>query len=253
MKKFLLILPLCCWLTAVPALNVDSLWGLWNDKTQPDTVRLRAMHNICWSVYLYSQPDSAFYLAGLEYKLAEAAGNINWMAAALNTQGATFFLQGNYEYALAYFQKGLMKYEEIGDKTGLAATYNNIGSIYQNQGNVKQALLYYGKSLQITEAIGDKKRMADSYNNMGVISMFKRKLAKIHVRKSHFLLLACFFADLKPFLIIGQGLFITALGIVYSPDTIVRGCHSHFIACFFADLKPFLIIGQGLLIVALFF
>ena len=43
--------------------NLDSLWGVWNDKTQQDTNRLKAMIDIAWDGYLYSNPDSAFYFA----------------------------------------------------------------------------------------------------------------------------------------------------------------------------------------------
>ncbi len=28
--------------------NLDSLWGVWNDKNQPDTSRIEAMHKIAY-------------------------------------------------------------------------------------------------------------------------------------------------------------------------------------------------------------
>ena len=48
-------------LSSVAQVNLDSLWNVWNDKTHPDTNRLKAMHDIAWEGYLSSQPDSAFY------------------------------------------------------------------------------------------------------------------------------------------------------------------------------------------------
>ena len=51
-KCLILITTGCLWLTlAYPKkevgeiVNLDSLWGVWNDKSQPDTNRLKAMNN----------------------------------------------------------------------------------------------------------------------------------------------------------------------------------------------------------------
>ena len=52
-------------LSSLAQVNLDSLWNVWNDKTQADTSRLKAMKNIAWDGYLFSQPDSAFYFADL--------------------------------------------------------------------------------------------------------------------------------------------------------------------------------------------
>ena len=94
-KRLTLICSLCLWLTMASALNLDSLWGVWNDKSQPDTNRLKAMDKIAWNGYLSSQPDSTFYFAQMEYDLAEATGNKKQMAGALNTQGVSFYFRGS--------------------------------------------------------------------------------------------------------------------------------------------------------------
>ena len=112
MVRTLLIVLLCMGFTAVPAVNLDSLWGVWNDKTQPDTNRLKAMHKIAWDWYLYSQPDSAYYYAGLFYDLAAAIDNKKWMSYALNTQGISFDIRSNYEQALECYDKSLQIKEE---------------------------------------------------------------------------------------------------------------------------------------------
>ena len=41
--------------------NLDSLFGVWNDETKADTSRLKAMHKIAWDGYLNTKPDSTFY------------------------------------------------------------------------------------------------------------------------------------------------------------------------------------------------
>ena len=120
MLRTLLILPLCLWLTTASAVNLDSLWGVWNDSTQPDTNRLKAMKQITWDGYLFSQPDSAFYFAGLGYDFAESISNKKWMADALNTQGVSFYNRGDYDKAIDYFTRSLKIAEELGNKKGIA-------------------------------------------------------------------------------------------------------------------------------------
>ncbi|HIA35261.1 MAG TPA: hypothetical protein EYN89_00645, partial [Flavobacteriales bacterium] len=106
MLRLTLITSLCLSLTMASALNLDSLWGVWNDKSQADTNRLKAMHKIAIGI-IYSQPDSAFYFAQLHYELAEATGNKKQMAKALNVQGVSFYFRGDYDKAIEYYTKSL--------------------------------------------------------------------------------------------------------------------------------------------------
>ena len=50
--RLTLITFLCLWLTITSAVNLDSLWGVWNDSSQPDTNRLKAMRTIAWDGYI---------------------------------------------------------------------------------------------------------------------------------------------------------------------------------------------------------
>ncbi|HHZ64090.1 MAG TPA: tetratricopeptide repeat protein, partial [Flavobacteriales bacterium] len=151
------------------AVNLDSLWGVWNDKNQPETMRLKAMKKIAWNGYLYSQPDSAFYFAQMLFDLAETTGNKKWMASALNTQGVSFAIRGDYAKAIDYFTRILKIKEELGNKKDIATLLGNIGIIYKDQGDYVKAIDYHTRSLQISEEQGDKKGIASSLNNIGVI------------------------------------------------------------------------------------
>ena len=149
--------------------NLDSLFGVWNDETKADTSRLKAIHKIAFNGYLFSKPDSAFYYAQLEYDFALKVDNKKYMAQALNTQGVSFYFKGNYEKALEYYKKSLKIKEELGDKKGMGSSLGNIGIIYDDQGNYEKALEYYKKSLKICEEIGDKKAVGSFYNKIGNI------------------------------------------------------------------------------------
>jgi len=167
--RFIYLLFLLISFSSKAQVNLDSLWGIWNDKTQPDTNRLKAISNIASKGYLYSDPDSAFYFAQMAYDFAEARNNKKGMVKALHTQGVSLKIQGNYENALKYSLKSLAISKEIVDKEAMSASFINIGNILDNQGNYEKALEYFLKSLAINKELGDKKGMAASYNNIGNI------------------------------------------------------------------------------------
>jgi hypothetical protein len=98
-----ILLLLICFTTKAQEVNLDSLWSVWNDKTQSDTNRLKAIKSIAWKGYMFSQPDSAFYFAQMEFDFAETLNNKKWMADALNLQGKSFAVRSNYEKAKDYY------------------------------------------------------------------------------------------------------------------------------------------------------
>jgi tetratricopeptide (TPR) repeat protein len=149
--------------------NIDSPRLVWNDTTQPDTVRLQAMDNIIWDGYLFSQPDSAYYYAQLEYNFAKNKGLKKQMAIAINVQGISFWIRDNYRVDIDYYTRSLTIKEEIGDISGIASSLNNLGVIYKAQDNYRVAIDYYTRSLTIKEEIEDKKGIATSLNNIGSV------------------------------------------------------------------------------------
>jgi len=169
MLRHLLILPLCLWLTLASAVNLDSLWGVWNDKSQPDTNRLNAIDKIVWEGYLNSKPDSALFFAGLMYELAEQKENKKWMAKAFHYMAATFHKKREYKNVEEYYVKALEFYEEINDAKGQGLTYHLLANLYLEQSQYKKSLQYFNKSLIFAEQANDRTGMANSYNDIGLI------------------------------------------------------------------------------------
>ena len=169
MLRLALLTLLCLWLTTASALNLDSLWGVWNDKSQPDTSRLRAIHKIAWDGYLFSQPDSAFYFAQKEYKLAKEKNLSKHMANALNIQGVSLEIRGNYYQALEFYKSCLRINQDIGDKDGVARSFGSLAGIYQQQGDFSKAIDYHTRCLRRFEETGDKQTMCIVLNNIGTL------------------------------------------------------------------------------------
>ncbi|HXD94582.1 MAG TPA: tetratricopeptide repeat protein [Bacteroidia bacterium] len=169
MKKFIYIVIFSTLLHQLcDAQNLDSLWRVYNDKSQADTNRLKAIDDIAWS-YNNNNPDTAIVLANEELKLAKASKQKEYEAKALNTIGICYENQGNYPEALKNDFASLKIYEEMKDKRGIAMSYNNIGIIYKGQGNYAEALKMYFTSLKIKEEINDNKGIAVSYMTIGSV------------------------------------------------------------------------------------
>lgn len=151
----------------------DSLWNVWKDESQADSNRVKALHKVVRKDYLFSQPDSAFYLSQVEYDFAKSKGLQLYMSEALNHQGLAHYFQGNYTVAVDYFTQSLDIKNEIGDKKGMAGLLSNMGMIYMKQGEYTKALDYYSRSLSTRREVKDEKGISESYNNMGVV--FKKQ------------------------------------------------------------------------------
>jgi len=153
------------------AQNTDSLWSVYNNKSQADTNRLHAIHAIAWSL-VDNKPDTAIILAEQEVQLANALSlgkGKKWLGRAFITIGVAFKFKGNYPKALEYYLKALKLSEEISDKKSIGNCYNNIGIVYNDQANYVKALDYYLKSLKILEEAGYKKGMSNCYSNIGLV------------------------------------------------------------------------------------
>src|SRR5213596_3522795 len=95
--------------------KLDSLWAVYNNKTEADSNRLKAIHAIIWS-YIGNDPDTAMVLAEQQLDLAQTSKQKKYEGKALNNIGVAVMLKGNYPKALEYFFGSLKRFEEIRDK-----------------------------------------------------------------------------------------------------------------------------------------
>jgi tetratricopeptide (TPR) repeat protein len=147
----------------------DSLWGVWKNEKQKDKTRFDALYNLSWNGYLFTQPDSAFYFGQIAYDFARNKGLKKEQANAVNMQGISKSIMGDFEKAIDYYEKGLKIFKEIDYKQGMSNMYGNIGLTYQELGNYAKAIEYQTQSLKLEEELGNKKGIAYSLNNIGNI------------------------------------------------------------------------------------
>jgi class 3 adenylate cyclase/Tfp pilus assembly protein PilF len=147
--------------------HLDSLWGVWQNTENTDTIRLQAIDKLAMPGFVYSQPDSARALAQIEYELAEKIDHKNFMASALNIQGVAHTMQDNYPKAIDFFIQTKTLYEEINNKPGLASVQNNLASVYDRMGEYDKSFEYYKESIGIMEELGREKGLIFPLINLG--------------------------------------------------------------------------------------
>lgn len=167
--RFLLGILLFLPLLSVSQKNVDSLRTVWCDLSNQDSIRLNAFTELIWDGYLFSQPDSAFFLAEKGIEFAKSKDFKKEMAILLNVQGVSLMLKGDYIRALQYHKKGLKVNEDINDKQGISNSLNNIGTILTKLGDYAGAIETYGRSLKLSEELNDSSGIARCYLNIGII------------------------------------------------------------------------------------
>lgn len=170
MRKILFTLSLLVVTYALPAQDyLDSLYLVWQDESQPDSVRTMVMDDYIWDGFLYSNPDTAAILADELIAFGIKIENPKAQTTGLTTKGISYAVVGNYPKALDCFNKSLKIDEQLGDQEGIAASLANIGNIYINQGDYPRALDYHTRSLKLREQMGDQRGTVISLNNIGRI------------------------------------------------------------------------------------
>ncbi len=146
----------------------DSLWRVWNDTTQPDTVRLKAIQALTWPMLNVSL-DSAYLLASMQLKMAEEKKLDYWIARAYYNIATHYYYRTDYIHALDYYTRSLEIRIRLGDLKGEAAIYGNLGLIFGQQGNTLKELELQRKALAINEKLRDTSGMTSNYSNLGII------------------------------------------------------------------------------------
>lgn len=157
--------------------QVDSVYNIWLDASNPDTVRLAAADAVAWAL-IFTLPDSAVAVSRMEYEYAVKTNHKDYQAEALNTQGIYYWIQSDYDAALAHYERALAVRKEINDKKGIAGAYNNMGLIYSDKGDYDSALKYFEKSLAIKKKVGDQNGVANSLGNIGSVYQNQGHFAK---------------------------------------------------------------------------
>lgn len=195
--------------------HLDSLWAIWKNPINEDTIRAMALMDYIWAGAFNNQPDSAIILNQQLYDFSHQIGFLSGKVDALEQNGYMYFRLGKYPQALDsyksalslsdsidyqlrsadillktgylyhenediikalyYYEKCLKIYKELKDGFGISAVYNEYGSIYKAKGEYEKSLGYYLKSIAVNNEYNDDSGNASMYNNIGDLYFSQEK------------------------------------------------------------------------------
>ena len=114
------------------------------------------------------------YEDGIEWgekslQYATSFGNDQYIGRANLALGTIWYLRGDYEVCLQYYQVAQRIFEEINDDCMLGRTYNQMSVYNRKQKQYKKGLEDLDKSFQLCQSCGDQECLETSVNNRGVI------------------------------------------------------------------------------------
>ncbi len=168
MKKAILILFIIV-SSLLYANNPDSLFSLWENKSEPDSSRIIALAKFITFNVINTSPDSAKSLNDELYLFSEIKKNDVGMSEAYNNYAILSSYNGNYKKALDYLGKGLEINKKMKSKVRITNSLTNIAFMYTYLGDYDKAMEYNERCLKIQKELNDKQGIIKTYNNMGII------------------------------------------------------------------------------------
>lgn len=128
------------------------------------------------------QNESVVFLARA-LALFEACHDKEAVARTCRAIGSAYLNLGLYVKGLAYLNRSLKFYEDIGDRSAMNASLNNIALSKGFQGMTEEALKDYEKLLSLGEAAGDDRQLATVSVNLG---HFNNRLQRWDIALAHY-------------------------------------------------------------------
>ena len=162
---------------------IKENWIVFNDNTEHDTIRVRAVENVAWE-YMYINLDSARKYALIEVEFAKKIPERKWLGYAYNTLGVIYGDQGDLQAAISTCLKALKIAEDRNSKTDIIACKNNLGYIYIQAQDYEHAEEHLLESIQLCKELGNRQRLGEAYiNYAGLLRETKRRAESIEIYK----------------------------------------------------------------------
>jgi serine phosphatase RsbU (regulator of sigma subunit) len=146
----------------------------FTQKSNPDLL-LKTANEL-----VYENPQRAIQLV----KPIFLSGNENQVFDACYVTADCYYILGDLENSLKYYDKCLLLAEAQEDEVKLGQAYLGLGTTYSDMGESDRGFDYLFKSLDIREKLGDNEAISDVLNNIAVqfsqAGNYKKALSYMH-------------------------------------------------------------------------
>ncbi len=163
----------------------DSLLNIWNDKSNSDSIRLKALGKYSMLI-LQNNPDSTEKIADIGIELSRKNKMIAQEAFFWNSKGGASLYKGNSFAATKAYQKSIDLYEELGQNP--VNIYGNLGTVYYYTGEYDKAIKYFKATLEGLKE-SDFNTKAEVCHNIGTayinLNEFNKSLEYLYLSKNY--------------------------------------------------------------------
>ncbi|WP_436514931.1 ATP-binding protein [Ekhidna sp. To15] len=139
------------------------------DKPQFNLLLAETYGEISTCYTLNKDSENALFYGSKAIGLLRGTGKRKTLALSLLNLGYDYYLIGNYDSAMAYYNESEPLFETFGMDLGIAYIVGNRALVYWKQGDVEKAKEDLFKAIEMLKPMGDKYGMSDYYNQLGKI------------------------------------------------------------------------------------
>ncbi|NND78055.1 MAG: tetratricopeptide repeat protein [Flavobacteriales bacterium] len=169
---FVFFLMFCiCSMVRAQQTNLDSLYSIWENETQPDSSRVKAYAEYIFYGYSSADPDTTILLSKQLYDFSVRRNSESGMRKAAYNLGISFYRKGQYAKALKHMRES----ERLTGKPH-GGTLTLIGAIYGQVSDTAKVLEYFNKGLDFERSEKNQMGIAAGLINIGLIYIELGKL-----------------------------------------------------------------------------
>lgn len=170
---FALLLHGSFYITHAQVVIPDSIVSFLSHSPKDDAFIVE-LNKVAFSI-LRSSPEVGRELAAQSIKFSKAIEFNEGYARAVDIMGSSFWMVGDYETALKYYQLSAKESILIGDSVSLSSVYHNIGEVYKKMGEYDKGIELLTNSIKWDSK---NKHHAITLYNIGEAYLFKNELSK---------------------------------------------------------------------------
>lgn len=152
--------------------NLPDSLRLFLNREPKDSAYIIELNKLAFSC-LRSSPEDGRELATNAITFARQVNFKRGLARALDITGSSFWVVGDYESALKYYQLSAGESRKVKDSVGLSSIYHNIGEVYKKLGDYNQSIDFLNQSLLYYHK--DRVHYGITLYNIGEAYLFKKE------------------------------------------------------------------------------